>query len=425
VTTIDDDYEFRRFSSSGPEVDPETRGWLQADAQGFHAKRLTEASLVRISTGLVADGQTLTGAYATTRHEESLSADHPVATFATFAKTLNVGGGRMLPAHLISSVTVRPTHRRRGLLRRMMTDDLAIAADGGFAVAALTASEATIYRRFGFGPAAWTRKISVATDARFRLLPTARGSIDQVEARRLSEIGPRVFARFHAAQTGSVDRHVGIWHHVSGTVDSDGAEDRSVRAAVHYDERGGIDGYVSYRVTGEPGEVKLLDLVAADDNAAIGLWHYLASIDLADRVTWDRGRLDEPLAWALEDPRLLSVKAVDDWLWLRILDPVAALEARPYGSTGQLVLRVVDALGYADGVFRLSVTDAGATVTRDDAATPDLELDAWVLGSLYLGGADPLTLAAAGQLVEHTEGAVRALRTLLAPDRPVYGITPF
>jgi predicted acetyltransferase len=425
VSTIDDAYEFRRFAPSGAVVDPQTRGWLQADAQGFHAKRFTEASLVRVSTGLVTDRQTLTGVYARSRQEASLPAEYPVATFASFAKSLNVGGGRMLPARLISSVTVRPNHRRRGLLRRMMTDDLTVAATEGFAVAALTASEATIYRRFGFGPAAWTRDISVSTDARFRLLTVPRGSCDQIDAHELTDIGPRVFARFHAGQTGSVDRHVGIWHHVSGTVDSDGQEDRSVRAAVHYDEQGAIDGYVSYRVTGDPRIVKLLDLVAADDNAALGLWHYLASIDLTETVTWNQGRLDEPLGWALENPRLLSVNAVEDWLWLRILDPIAALEARPYSSGGQLVLRIVDALGFASGVFRLTVTDAGGQVTRDDAASPDLELDAWVLGSLYLGGADPLILTAAGQLVEHSPGAVRTLRALLAADGPVYGITPF
>jgi predicted acetyltransferase len=425
VTTIDDQYEFRRFSPSGLEVSQETRGWLQADARGFHAKRFTEASLVRLSTGLVTDGQTLAGAYARSRQDASLPAEYPVATFASFPKSLNIGGGRMLPAHLISSVTVRPTHRRRGLLRRMMTDNLTVAAGEGFAIAALTASEATIYRRFGFGPAAWTRDIEVSTDARFRLLTVPQGSCEQIEAGKLTDIGPRVFARFHAGQTGSVDRHVGIWHHVSGIADSDGQEDRSVRAAVHYDDEGGIDGYVSYRVTGDPRTVKLLDLVAADDNAALGLWQYLASIDLTETVTWNRGRLDEPLAWALENPRLLHVKAVEDWLWLRVLDPIAALEARPYSSTGGLVLRIVDSLGHASGVFRLSVTDAGATVTRDDAASPDLELDAWVLGSLYLGGADPLSLAAAGQLIEHSPGAIRSLRTLLAPDQPVYGITPF
>lgn len=428
MSTFDDDYDIRHFAASGPEVSAETRGWLQADAQGFHAKKYTEKSLSRVSAGLVTDAQTLTGVYAKQRPDSSLPAEYPVATFASFEKSINVGGGRLLPAHLISSVTVRPTHRRRGLLRRMMTDDLATAHADGYAIAALTASEATIYRRFGFGPAAWLRSISVTTDARFRLQTVPRGRCDWVDAAELSEIGPRVFARFHAAQTGSVDRHLGIWHHVSGTVDSDGQEDRSVRAALHYGDDGEIDGYVSYRFTGWESEkraVKVLDLVAADDNAALGLWQYLASIDLVDTVTWGSGRLDEPLAWALDDPRLITVSAVEDWLWLRVLDPIAALEARPYSADGDVVLRVLDELGHASGVYRLTATAGAARVTHEDDAQPDLELDAWVLGSLYLGGADPLTVAAAGQLVEHTPGAVRTLRALLAPDRPVYGITPF
>ncbi|MBG6239627.1 putative acetyltransferase [Mycetocola sp. CAN_C7] len=428
MTTIDELYEFRRFSASGSEVDDHTRGWLQADAQGFHAKSYTEESLSRVSAGLVTDAQTLTGAYARSRQDSSLGAEYPVATFASFAKSLTVGGGRMLPAHLISAVTVRPTHRRRGLLRRMMTDNLATAAADGFAVAALTASEASIYRRFGFGPAVWHHAVSLKTDAGFRLLTVPTGSADWAHAKDLAEIGPRIFERFHTAQPGSVDRHVGIWQHITGLADNDGQEDRSIRAALHYDEAGEVDGYVSYRFSGwetEKRAVKVVDFVAADDNAALGLWQYLASIDLVDTVTWNMGRSDEPLAWALDDPRRLTVTGVDDWLWLRILDVPQALEARPYSADGELVLRVTDELGHASGVFRLAVTDGVAQVTTDDRARPNLELDAWVLGSLYLGGADPVSVAAGGQLVERTPGAVAALRTLLAADRPVYGITPF
>lgn len=428
MSIIDDDYEFRTFEASGREVSPETGGWLQADAQGFHAKKYTPESLSRVSEGLVTDARSLTGAYAKHRPDGSLPAEYPVATFATFEKSLNVGGGRMLPAHLISSVTVRPTHRRRGLLRRMMTDDLAAAQANASAIAALTASEGSIYRRFGFGPSVWHRSISVATDAAFRLLTVPRGRCDWVDARELEKIGPQVFARFHAGQTGSVDRHVGIWHHITGMVDSDGSEDRSIRAALHYDEAGAVDGYVSYRFTGwepEKRAVKVVDFVAADDNAALGLWQYLASIDLVDRVTWNMGRTEEPLALALDDPRRITVKGVDDWLWLRILDVPRAFEARPYASDGEVVFRVVDELGHASGVYRLTATDGTAQVVHEAGARPDLEVDAWVLGSLYLGGVDPRTLAAAGQLTELTPGAVGALRGLLAPDQPVYGITPF
>ncbi|GGF01435.1 GNAT family N-acetyltransferase [Mycetocola zhadangensis] len=424
------DYELRIFRAAAPtDADyPQTAGWVQVENQGFHFPRMTDEAVSRAAIRLERDDQALTGAYPVVRRASSLPAEYPVATFASFEKTVNVGSGRLVPAHLISSVTVRPTHRRKGLLRRMMTDSLTRAHEAGLALAALTASEATIYRRFGFGPSTWANNITVATDARFRLLTTPTGSAEWVDARDLEQLAPAIFAKFHASQTGSVDRHVGIWGRISGQPDAPTDDDRAIRAALHYDTTGEIDGYVSYRFTGhgtDARSIEVLDLVAIDDNAYLGLWQYLASIELCDSVSWRAGRLDNPLSWALADPRLISVTAAEDWVWLRILDPIAALEARPYVSDGEIVLRVIDELGFAAGTFRISVTDATAHVEREDGATPDVEMDAWVLSSLYLGGADPVVLRAAGQLVEHTDGAAVRLRTLLASNGPVYGITHF
>ncbi|MGO8609645.1 GNAT family N-acetyltransferase, partial [Rhizobium johnstonii] len=61
--------------------------------------------------------------------------------------------GATVPACAISSVTVAPTHRRRGLLRQLMAGELRTAASVGFPLAALTVSESSIYGRFGFGAA--------------------------------------------------------------------------------------------------------------------------------------------------------------------------------------------------------------------------------------------------------------------------------
>src|SRR5699024_12520450 len=47
----------------------------------------------------------------------------PVAITDTFTKSLNAGG-ESLDAFLFSAVVVRPTHRRPGLLRSMMTRHL-------------------------------------------------------------------------------------------------------------------------------------------------------------------------------------------------------------------------------------------------------------------------------------------------------------
>src|SRR5437763_16309514 len=76
-----------------------------------------------------------------------------VATLRTHPFELTVPGGRTLSADGLTAVTVSPTHRRRGLLTRMLTDSLRAAADRGDPVSILIASEYPIYGRFGYAPA--------------------------------------------------------------------------------------------------------------------------------------------------------------------------------------------------------------------------------------------------------------------------------
>ncbi len=57
--------------------------------------------------------------------------------------------GAVLPAAGVSGVSVLPPHRRRGILRTLMKRQLADIHDRSEPVAALWASEAGIYGRFG------------------------------------------------------------------------------------------------------------------------------------------------------------------------------------------------------------------------------------------------------------------------------------
>jgi predicted acetyltransferase len=426
-----DEYDVRSFPAAvTPEggAEPATAAWLNAEARGFHDSRLTGKRLDDAAQDLVADGRELVGVYARNVPTHALGTDIPVATFSSFTSTLNVGAPELLPVHLVSNVTVRPTHRRKGMLRHMMTDNLRAAADAGFAVAALTASEATIYRRFGFGAATWLHHVSVITDSRFKLLVTPKGRSEFVEAAQLTEIAPAVFAEFHATHPGSVEQHNRHWDHISGVRYDKGDEDLTVNAAVHYDPSGAIDGYVSYKIRDvykDTQTLEVIELVATNDDAYLGLWDLLASIDLNDRVEWNGAPAEGPLRWALTDARLVKPTEIEDLLWLRILDVVRAFEARSYVGEGEIVLAVTDSLGYAEGIYRLRIAGGTARVERDDNAKPDVSLEAPALASLYLGGVDPLTLRAAGLLDERTPGAVLRLRGLLAPTAPVYGISHF
>jgi predicted acetyltransferase len=430
VSTPTQSLEFRTFAAGrdGDAPDAATAGWLEADMIGFLAQRPSAAHAATIAGHLEADGQMLTAVYDTALPSRSEGPQIPVATFASFEQPLTVSPGVQLPAHLISSVTVRATHRRRGILRRMMTDDLNRAAEAGYAVAALTASEASIYRRFGFGTATWVHDVAVDTDARFVLAGVRTGRCELVDPLEIPAIAPAVFEAFHSRQPGSIGRHTQYGDRISGRVTEDGDEDRARRAAIHYDASGQVDGYVTYRFSGwqsKPHSLEVTDLVAADPAAYLSLWQYLASIDLTTRVTYSSAAPDDPLRWALVDPRVVSVTNVEDRIWLRVLDPVAAFEARAYSTTGSVSFRVHDPLGFAGGSFRLTTGDGSGRLERITEEDVDLEMDAWVLGSLYLGGADARIAAAAVALTEKVPSAATTLQMLLAPAAPVYANTYF
>ena len=90
----------------------------------------------------------------------------------------------------VTVVGVLPSHRRRGLLRRMMELQLRDVREREEPIAALWASEETIYGRFGYGLAAW------CGEAKIRREWTAliEGMLDQtiawsVQASRLIGVG--------------------------------------------------------------------------------------------------------------------------------------------------------------------------------------------------------------------------------------------
>ena len=79
---------------------------------------------------------------------------------AAFAFNVTVPGGD-LPTAGVSVVGVYPTHRRRGVLRSLMRAQLDDAHERGDPLAALWASEESIYGRFGYGLAAFCGQISL------------------------------------------------------------------------------------------------------------------------------------------------------------------------------------------------------------------------------------------------------------------------
>ena len=430
------DLTFRVLSSQqaadpGGEHAALVRGYGEAVARAFLQGRTGDERHRHWLEHLRADDVTLRGAWES--DPPIGDGTIPVATFLGFDKTLNVGGGRTVGLHMITDVTVSPAHRRRGLTRRLMTEDLAAAAARGVPLAGLTVSEGSIYARFGFGTAAWLRVVEVDTTARFALRADVEAALGRDDGRTVlvepAEAWPavrRVMAAVHASTRGSVERPQFYEPMLTGAFAfHDGAPDARLRAVVHLDAVGEPDGYVVYRPKeeGDRQVLEVLDLMATRPVVHLRLWRFLAETDLITVVRSRRVALDDPLPHALLDPRVVRTTRVEDLLWVRVLDVVAALEARPWFADGTVVLAVEDPLGHAAGCWRVTARAGRATVEATDEA-PEVTLGVDALGSCYLGGVGLATLHRAGR-VHGEQQVVGRLAAMLDGGPAPHCVTAF
>jgi predicted acetyltransferase len=415
VTDPHDDLAFATLDvgEEGDTVDNRVVGWIEALRRGFHHERPNDDFRTAWLEHARTDNLTIRGAWL--REPRVGPGTIPVATYVSFDKTINAGGG-LLPLRMITGITVSPTHRRRGLLRRLITDDLQEAADQGVPLAALTVSEGSIYGRFGFGPATHVQHVEVETTARFALRQPLDGAayagrIELVQPAEAWEAVQTVFEDFHRTTRGSVARPDFYRPILTASFDfADQAPNKLLRAAVHLDGAGRPDGYVLYRPerTGEHHAIDVVDLVALTPAAYLRIWRFLADHDLVHQVRWNGAPVDDPLEWALVDPHLRKVTKIEDFLWVRVLDVPTALSARQWGADGSVVIEVDDPQGHAAGRWLVRAEGGRATVTRTD--DPGIRMAADTLGALYLGGVPVAALGGAGRLA----GDDDALDTLAA-----------
>jgi predicted acetyltransferase len=347
-----------------------------------------------------------------------------VATFRSFPLEVTVPGGRALPASGVTNVSTTATHRRRGLLTRMMALEMGAARDRGEPVAVLIAAEYAIYGRFGFGHA--TTSATFEVDLPRAAVPAwsapANGRVDLVDTAEMLAHGPGVHDRFRLTRPGVIDRGKRRWEIAAGEHRLPGEPWQQPFHALYRDASGRVDGVLVYSVD-DVWEAKLpqvtltvRDLIAATPDAEVALWRYALSVDWVRKVVADHRAPDDVLPLLLGEPRAARTTTSADFMWLRLLDVPRALASRTYAARDALVLEVHDPAGHAAGRFLLDAGPDGAVcapTTRD----ADLALDARALGSVYLGEGSVSRLAVVGRVAEERAGAAERADALFRTAR--------
>ena len=261
-----------------------------------------------------------------------------VAGAGVFPFGLTVPGGSVSCAG-VTVVGVLPSHRRRGLLRRMMDAQLRDIRERGEPIAALWASEETIYGRFGYGLAS----MSINVEAERNLVgipPRAphEASVRLVSHEEALRTFPPVYARVTRTRPGMIERSRPWWE--SRRLDDSPERRRGggplVRALLERDGR--PVGYALYRIAQEGSTpdswtktVRVLEAFGVDDRATRDIWRFLLEIDWVDRIAAYHLPVDHPLPLLVVSLYTLHIK-VWDALWVRIVDVPGALDGRTYAS---------------------------------------------------------------------------------------------
>ncbi|MFE3328437.1 GNAT family N-acetyltransferase [Streptomyces sp. NPDC059176] len=335
-----------------------------------------------------------------------------IGTAGAFSFRVSVPGGALVPAAGVTMVSVAATHRRRGVLRSMMRRQLDDVRSLGEPIAVLTASEPSIYGRFGYGIATHQMSLEIDTsrvgitvppgtdDVRLRFVPVAEAA-DACEA---------VYRRAIGSRPGMLDRTPG-WERLPLLDPPSERDGASPLQCVLAERDGEVVGYVHFHNKPEwtaasaNGSISLMQIDALDPAAYAALWRFLFDIDLTSTVRARNRPADDPLLYLVSDIRRCAVR-VRDGMYVRLVDVGAALSARTYQAPVDVVLEVEDAFcPWNEGRWRLTGDAKGASCERT-ADTADLVLSVRDLGSAYLGGVTLSTLAGTGSVREVRQGAL-------------------
>ncbi len=420
-----DNHRFEQLPLDTPDDDPRWEAYQDIFSFGFMGRRPNEASVNTMRKQARGDRSFMDMITAT---GPGLDGPQPVAAFVSAPFTMNAGAG-IVDCLVIQGIAVRPSHRRKGILRHMMRHRLDAARDSGFGSAVLTASEGSIYGRYGFGIA--TRQLGIEIDTtRFRIrdgVELAPGSLEFVHPSFLADHFGRISLAHQQRYRGShgrLEEHrmvfTGAWDR------KEEGPSRALRALVHFDIHQQPDGFAVFTQRGwesTPITSDVLQICSPDPAIDRSLWQALVDIDLVENLTYDFSHNGDPLSLSLVDSRAVAVKNSKDAVWLRILDLPHAVAERGFESEGTIVVHLEDPLGYCSGTWRITAS-GGDGHAAPTTAEPDVSLGVDSLATLWFGDRTAATLAQAG-LVHGGEEHLRRFSQMFETSEAPVNLSDF
>lgn len=354
---------------------------------------------------------------------------HPLGAFAdgvcvggsgAISFEVTVPGGSTMQMAGVTATGVLATHRRRGYLRQMMQGMFDAALERGEPLSMLSASEGSIYGRFGFSPATYRTRWEIARhEASLWPGDADGGSLELVDAEAAKQAWPAVHAAVRTQRVGELTPLTGHWDGLSDTPDGTNGP---LRYLLHRDAVGSVDGIAHFRLpwsrTEEGAGTLIVEALESTNPAAYrAMWNLLLDFDLTKTVVAAGRPREEPLRWMLTNPRAMRVTRQSDNLWARLLDVPKALGGRTYGANDALTLRITDdsMCPRNVGSWRLETHDSDATcaATNDEA---DLTITIPALSSLFFGGVSAHALAYAGHVEPTSPQVLDRLSRLFRTD---------
>jgi predicted acetyltransferase len=348
-----------------------------------------------------------------------------VASYAAIPFTMRANGRAMAVAG-VTIVGTLPEYRRQGLLRRIVEQSFLDMKARGQTVAALWASQAAIYQRYGYSLCAVQRRYEIDT-VDINLLADAQPGYEvrRAPAAEAMPILKDLYRTFIADRTLYLHRSTPLWQ---ASVLGDREGEGPAYLAICRNGAGGPVGYIVYTLreskVDHPArgqEILIRDLVWLDIDACRALWAFVARHDLVGRVVWPTAPADDP-AWELfSEPRMLNAQDKEG-VYFRIVDVAGALAERGYSQDGEMVVGVGPdrESPWNQGNWRLSVSggEAEVSATTDPA---DVQFSIKSLSSAFSGFRRVSQLAGWGLAEGEPDAIARAdvlFATRHAPHSP-------